>query len=170
MEYSQEQKESLDIANIDSFKNIGKDTIISLTSQIKDLSSDKYKETLEQYPTYATKVISVSQDVTTVFKELLNNNSDANDVNINILKGMADTIDSLIKNIDPETVSQETLDSLLDQQLKLADRLLENDINNKNFLQENFKWILLFATTMIAFLSSLFVKIDIKNISKLIKK
>lgn len=156
MEYTQNEKQVLDLMRRTDFKNLSKNDVLSIASKLSELRPDVAKEVIAQFPEFAKLVQSSMEE----YKEILGNIVSSDDESLKQVYAIADkdmntSADSrkqfydfaekvhadLSKCLDNPELSTEERRNIFEQEMEILKVLSEKDTEIRTHENETIKMV-----------------------------
>ncbi len=154
--------------NIENFKDLTKDKVITMASMLDKMDPEVAKKALEQFPNFSNTV----KEMLGGYMNILNKGIDANKESVKMYYDLCNSIiGSLQKMLDDENLSFEERKYIVDKMLEVSKMMGEKDSENKKF---NFALVAIGATAVLGAVVTVAsvlggnTKIDTNDIDKLV--
>lgn len=117
--------------NIEDFRHLTKDKVITMASMLDKMDPEVAKKALEQFPEFAT----TTKEMMVEYKETLNKGMEANKESVQTYYDSCNSIiASLQKYLEDENLSFEDRKYVIDKMLEVSKMMGEKDSENKKFI------------------------------------
>ena len=124
------EQKVLEKLNIDDFRHLTKDKIITMASMLDEMDPEVAKKALEQFPQFSNEV----KEILTEYKDTLDKNLESNRESVQSYYDSCKTIiKTLEKQLDKENLSFEERKYIIEKMSEILDNMGEKDSENKKF-------------------------------------
>jgi ribosomal protein S17E len=125
------EQKVLERLNIDDFRHLTKDKIITMASMLDEMDPEVAKKALEQFPQFSKEV----KEMLNGYKDTLDKNLESNRESVQSYYDSCKTIiNSLEKQLDTHNISFEERKYIIEKMVEISDKMGEKDSQNKKFL------------------------------------
>ena len=123
---------------VPDFRHVSKDVLVKFVSAIPYINSDVAIKIIEQYPTYSTCAQAFVQHYTTLYDNILKDNSKSVEA---AMKGYQTTLDAIREMSKSEKVSPEDKRFYAEKMVIVADKMAALDAENKRYHEEMSRFV-----------------------------
>ena len=117
--------------NIDDFRQLTKDKVITMASMLDTMDPEVAKKALEQFPEFS----NTAKEMLNEYKETLEKGLESNQESVqSYYDSCKCTIESLQKQLEDENISFEEKKHIIDKMLEISKMMGEKDSENKKFI------------------------------------
>ena len=125
------EKKVLDKLNIEDFRHLTKDKVITMASMLDKMEPEVAKKALEQFPEFA----NTTKEMLSEYKDILDKGIQANDKSV---KACYDTYNALIvalqRELEKDEITFEQRKYIIEQMKDIAEKVDKKDTENKRFI------------------------------------
>lgn len=117
--------------NIEDFRHLTKDKVITMASMLDKMDPEVAKKALEQFPQFS----NVAKEMLLGYKDTLDKGLESNSESVQAYyDSCKTTIKALEKELDRENISFEERKYIIEEMVKISDKMGEKDSQNKKFI------------------------------------
>ncbi|MEG1411211.1 MAG: hypothetical protein RSD36_15345 [Terrisporobacter sp.] len=117
--------------NIEDFRHLTKDKVITMASMLDKMDPEVAKKALEQFPQFS----NVAKEMLIGYKDTFDKGLESNKESIQAYYDSCNTIiKALEKQLDRENLSFEEIKYITEEMVKISDKMGEKDSENKKFI------------------------------------